>query len=464
MNPTPFALVVILAGLLSSGERMPRTLLLCCLFGATAAIELPALGGAPITPAVLLLPFVVWRALQEQGVNACTRALAYPQAGFWLLLLVVWGVLSAYFLPRLFVGETMLYGTDRGVMTGVRLLPLQPLSTNLTQSAYALASLCGFAALSALLRPAGRMARFRDAALLLAGANCAAALLNLAELQLGIPSLLESVRNAGYAILVGGEIGGLQRISGTFAETSAFAAFTLPLLAFTASLWRDGERPRASGMLALLTLALLLVSTSATAYASLGLYLGLVAAMLGWQALTRPGPARLGVGAWLLWGVAVAACLLLLLRPELADRIAEFFGVSLVRKLETSSGIERGSWNLQAWTNFLDVYGVGVGLGSARASSFVLVLLSNVGVLGTLLFLAFVLRLLLPQADGAPRDEAAAVARAARHAVVAALIAASVSGVVFDLGLAFYAFAAAAAVGAPQRAPQTTRGGAHVTA
>ena len=461
MIPTPFALVVLLLALFTPARRMPGALLVCSLFGASAAIELPALGGAPITPAILLMPFVVWRALREQGPDACARTLAYPQAGFWLLLLVTWGVLSAYFAPRYFAGQTQLFGTDRGAMTGVRLLPLQPLSTNLTQSAYAVAALCTFAAIGALLRPEGRLRSFGNAVLLLAALNVGAALLNLAELHLPIPSVLEFVRNAGYAILVGGEVGGLQRISGTFAETSAFAAFTLPLFAFTASLWRDRVRTSLSGALALATLGLLLLSTSSTAYATLAAYIGLIALAAAWQVLTRPAPMRFGVGAWLLWIGAVTACALLLLEPGIADRLGEFFGITLVRKLDSLSGIERGSWNLQAWTNFLDVNGIGVGLGSARASSFVLVLLSNVGVLGTVLFVLFLARVLFApsganSAGSGEDDGALAVQRAARHAVFAGFIAATVSGVVFDLGLAFYAFAAAAAVSRfPQGRPHS---------
>jgi hypothetical protein len=466
MIPTPFALIVLVLALLSSGARMPRALMLCCLFGASAAIELPALGGAPITPAILMMPFVVWRALREEGPDACAAPLAYPQAGFWLLLLVTWGVLSAYFAPRFLAGQTLLFGTDRGAMTGVRLLPLQPLSTNLTQSAYAIAALCTFAALGALLRPAGRLAAFGDAVLLLAALNVAAALLNLAELHLPIPSLLEYVRNAGYAILVGGEVGGLQRISGTFAETSGFAAFTLPLFAFTASLWRDHVRPLRSGLLALATLGVLLLSTSSTAYATLAAYLSLIAVAGAWRVLTRLQPMHFGAGAWLLWGTAVTACVLLLLHPGIADRLADFFGVTLVRKLDSLSGIERGSWNLQAWTNFLDVHGIGVGLGSARASSFALVLLSNVGVLGTVLFVAFLARVLIAPArsddDTHDTDEAAApVRRAARRAVLAGVIAAIVSGVVFDLGLAFYAFAAAAVASRSPRRARDTGEAAH---
>ena len=459
MVPTFFALLVIVAALCANGDRMPRALMLSCLFGASAAIHLPALGGAPVMPAIMLLPFVMWRALQEHGVNAMIRPLAYPQAGFWLLLLVLWGVISAFFVPRLFDGETMLFATDR-VMQGIRLVPLQPLTTNLTQSAYAVAGLCLFASMSALLQPAPRMLRFRDAVLLLASVNVGAALLNLAELHLGIPSLLELVRNAGYAIMVGGEVGGLQRISGTFSETSAFSSFTLPLVAFCASLWRDGVRPGYSGTVALLMLALLLLSTSSTAYAGLAVYAALMGAAMLWQAVSRSNSLRLGGGAWLLWGVSVAASLVLLARPELADRAGEFFGVTLLNKLDSSSGIERGSWNLQAWQNFTDLYGLGTGLGSARASSFPLVLLSNVGVLGTALFLAFAARVLLSRL-GAAAQEIAPVVRASRHAVLGALIAVSVSATVFDLGLAFYAFAAAAAAHTRTREPLAAQPGAH---
>ncbi|HSB24876.1 MAG TPA: hypothetical protein VLE94_17385 [Burkholderiaceae bacterium] len=455
---TPFAAIVLLLALITPAPRMPLALLVCCLFGASAAIELPALGGAPITPAILLMPFVVWRALREQGVDACMRPLAFPQAGFWLLVLVTWGVLSAYFVPRFLDGQTLLYGTDRGAMNGVRLLPLQPLSTNLTQAAYAIAALLTFAATVALVRPSGRLAAFGDAVLLLAAINVAAAMLNLAELYLPIPSLLQSVRNAGYAILVGGDVGGLQRISGTFAESSGFASFTLPLFAFTATLWRERVRPWASGLLALATLALLLLSTSSTAYATLAAYVSLVALCGAWRTLTRSQALRLGKAAWLLWVTLVMVCVALLLRPEIADHLADFFGVTVVRKLDSLSGLERGSWNQQAWINFVDSHGLGTGLGSARASSFVLVLLSNVGVPGCVLFLMFLGHVLwAPTPAGiatADDPRATATRRAARHAVLAAVLAAAVSAVVFDLGMAFYAFAAAAAAPALARHPR----------
>jgi hypothetical protein len=125
--------------------------------------------------------------------------------------------------------------------------------------------------------------------------------------------------------------------------------------------------------------------------------------------------------------------------------LSDFFQITLLRKLESSSGIERSSWNAQAWSNFTETFGVGVGLGSARASSFPLVVLSNLGALGALLFSVLVLLLLhsaFTRPPGAVTGQP--VALAAGHALLASLIAASVSGTVFDLGMAFYAYAAAA--------------------
>jgi hypothetical protein len=56
--------------------------------------------------------------------------------------------------------------------------------------------------------------------------------------------------------------------------------------------------------------------------------------------------------------------------PGVLTRVAEFFEVTVVNKLQSSSVIERSSWNEQAWSNFLDTYGAGVGLGSAHHPAF----------------------------------------------------------------------------------------------
>jgi hypothetical protein len=113
--------------------------------------------------------------------------------------------------------------------------------------------------------------------------------------------------------------------------------------------------------------------------------------------------------------------------------------------------MERGSWNRQAWINFLETYAVGTGLGSSRASSFPLVLLSNVGAIGTYVFVAFLSSLFRksPYEQQMTHD----IRSGAQQAVLASLVAATVSATVFDLGVAFYLFAAAASR-QPQEEPK----------
>ena len=60
-----------------------------------------------------------------------------------------------------------------------------------------------------------------------------------------------------------------------------------------------------------------------------------------------------------------------------------------IRDRDSASGIERSEWNASAWDNFLQTYGFGVGLGGNKASSFYLVLLSNVGWFGLVLYIIF---------------------------------------------------------------------------
>jgi hypothetical protein len=71
-------------------------------------------------------------------------------------------------------------------------------------------------------------------------------------------------------------------------------------------------------------------------------------------------------------------------------------------------------------------------------------LLSNVGIIGTVLFVAFIARVLRRSARNVP-PQLAAINRAAQHGVIASLLCAVTSGSTCDLGLAFYMFAAAAA-------------------
>jgi hypothetical protein len=122
-------------------------------------------------------------------------------------------------------------------------------------------------------------------------------------------------------------------------------------------------------------------------------------------------------------------------------------------KSDSESGIERAMLNESALTAFIDSFGIGIGLGSTRASSFLLVLLSNTGLVGALLYGAFLYKsFVLPKDMSLPVKERSYII-ACREGAIGGLIAASLSHAVFDLGLLIYILAGAAAAIALKKTP-----------
>lgn len=443
MTLTVFGALVCLLGLFVPMSALLHVQLALCLFGGSAAMALPALGGATITPAVLFLPFFAARVLLARRGVVSLHAVSKPT--FWLMMVAVWGVLGALSIPRFLEGQVQILTIDRSASTrGPALFPLHPVSGNITQSGYAVGGFCAFLAIRSLLRLQRGLHVFAGAALLLTSLCCLSAIINLAEFYLGLPPLLIHLRTASYRMFEAYEAGGLMRIQGTFPEASAFAAFSLPLFAFSFNLWLSKVHTALSGLLAVCSFGFLAFSTSGTAYAGLAGYFGALGLGLAWRAYSthRIPRARVlaTVGMFALTAIGAAV----VLEMRVAARVGTFLDNMVFAKLDSPSGLERTAWSMQAWSNFLDTYGLGVGLGSARASSYAMVLLSNIGILGTAMFGAFVLSVW--KSGDHPSSTDRAVARAARHAVLATLIAACLSATVFDLGIAFYAFAAAASL------------------
>jgi hypothetical protein len=443
MTPTFFTAIVVLAGMLGKGAQPIYWQLVLCLFGGGAAAILTAIGGATITPAVGFLPFLMYRAWNERE-RFYGEPFRMAKPSFYMLLLACWAVISACILPRLLAGEVDIVPVDRTVLTTSLTVPLRPVSGNLTQSGYALGSAFAFMAFRALLRKPGRIRAFGQAILLVTALNFTAAIINLVEFYAGIPSILAFVRNGNYTQFNNDVSSGLVRIQGTFYETSMFATFTIPLFAFCSSWWLSDRKARIPGLLALLSLLLLLLSTSGTAYIGLALYLSLLGVRMLWQAYGSGFLPRLptlvmsGGALVLLIGGAFV------LELPITERVIDFFEYTIAGKMSSESGQVRAAWNLQAWRNFVETGGLGVGMGSARASSFVMVVLSNLGAPGAILFSAFLYKVLTGPSRLPAED--ALIPRAAREATLAGLIAAAMATTVFDLGVAFYGFAAACTV------------------
>jgi len=428
------------------------------LLGAAAAFVLESLGGTNISPAHLLLGFLTFKLLgNKQIFNEATQGLAFGKASFWLLLTVIYSILSAYFMPRLFMGQTDVFLVRA---LGQYSVPLAPIMSNVTQSIYLAGDfVCFFVLYGYASQSKGRMV-LANAAFACVILNLVFGALDLATYWTNTTELLSFIRNANYSMLNDTELAGFKRIVGSFVEASSYAAATIGYFGFSAKMWLLGIRTRLSAILSALSLLALVFSTSTTAYVGLAVFLCFLYLQTVVRAMRQtitPQMTLFLAGTPILFSILAVA---IALNDTSAAYVQSLLDTMVFNKMSTDSGVERSSWNRQAMQNFYDTFGFGAGIGSVRTSSFPIAVLSNLGVIGTLLFSMFFVRVLFDQSNLGSSDRLAdAYVQAARCACIAWLITASISGALVDLGLPFFAFAALAcsASRSPYLSPAVTR-------
>jgi hypothetical protein len=119
----------------------------------------------------------------------------------------------------------------------------------------------------------------------------------------------------------------------------------------------------------------------------------------------------------------------------------QLFELTVRDKPLSASAQERGLWNLLSLQSFLDTRGLGIGFGSSRASSWIIAVISQIGLMGTLLMAALVMELV--RGVGWPRSgqvhpEMRALHDSARACALAWLVSASIAGGSADPGLLFF--------------------------
>jgi hypothetical protein len=442
MSIEPIGLLTVIAGLLClqlGYLATASTLVVATLFGAAAAV---LIGGANIQPAHLFLGFVAATVLTRRREAAhALRAIRMPEPGFWLMCLVIYGVVTGFVMPRLFAGSTPIVplGVSEYADTGST-VPLGPVSSNFTQSVYLIADLVCFTMIVAVASTQAGFVAITGALVAYAAGNALFALLDLGTYFTNTQWLLEFIRNARYTLHIEEEVSGLKRIVGSFTEASAFAGSTLGALGFVGTLWLCGYRPLLTGTLAAASLVLVVLSTSSTGLAGTPPVLAILyatALMRRGINLSRPFSSAVLMCAPLLIVIAILA---LQLDEEMAKPIRDYIDTLILSKSTSASGVERGAWNTIALQNFFDSYGLGVGLGTARTSSFPVALLSNVGVPGTIFYLLFAASAFGRQ-HGTPRTFPADVRLAARNACLGLIIGAIFAGSTVEQGLLFYVLA-----------------------
>ncbi|QOG19037.1 MULTISPECIES: hypothetical protein [Bradyrhizobium] len=442
MSVEPIGVLTVLLGLLCLplGQRVTFSVLICTtLFGAAAAI---LVGGANIQPGHLFLAFVFAMALaSRRETAAAVRAVSFGQPGFWLLCLVVYGIGSAFLLPRLLAGGTQIVplGASEYANTGTT-VPLGPVSSNFTQSIYMIANLTCFGMTVAIGSSHGGFRTIVTALLCYSAGNVLLAMLDVATYATGTQALLSFMRNAQYAMHFDDEVNGAKRIVGSYPEASAFARATLGAVAFTGTLFLFGRNATLTGLLAAASLALVILSTSSTGLAGAPLVL----LILYISMLRRTGfdSARpFSSAAALCAPVLLITLILAVLLDERASEIVQRYADTVIlNKSSSTSAIERSSWNTYAMQNFFDSLGLGVGLGTVRTSSLPIALLSNVGIPGTMFYWLFVMSALFGQRN-APHTFEADACIAARTGCLALMIGDTLAAPTVEQGLLFYALA-----------------------
>ena len=441
MIPTVTGLIVIALGIWCQFGDYRRTLvsiLILTLFEAADAADLVALGGASITPSKLFLLFFVLRLLSmRNGPAALLSEVSPRRVLFVYLLLVLWIIASGVLLPQLFANMTDVFSLERTIVdTGA--VPLKPSTGNITQTVYAMGGFVITLGVSVMSRKPGAYATILTGFLIVTGLNIFFALADLATWATHTDFLLDVFHTGAYAFLTSDEAGGLKRISGTFSEASSFATFSLELLAINAALFLSRVKPMVTGSFSAILLVFLCVSTSSTAYVGLGVY-GLVFAVYAVYALVWTGNAR----HLKILGLAIAlaifsVCFVVLFLPGFAEAAWNILDLTLFQKGQSDSAIERGEWNAQSMKIFFDTYGLGAGIGSTRSSNYILVLASNLGIIGLVLFALLILRLAFvrprPELGGEDRK----IVTAARVGMLGSLVPAILIGTIFDLGTLFY--------------------------
>lgn len=377
--------------------------------GAMAAFNLPAVGNASFgireLAVICLLGLVL---AQPRGLDNVMGTLRMGQPGGVALILLIYCVLSALWVPSVFSGMTQVFTISRDANShGIRSIPLGPSSGNLTQLFALSLSLAAFLALATNSRTDPDPHRIEKAMAVATAINLGLGLVDLASGMVGAGKIMDMViRTANYSILSEAKMMGFKRMIGGFPEASSFGSFSMGLFGFWMHRYLIDPKSRRALVMFLIALFCVVRSTSSAAYVAIVVYIFIYAV---YSAATRMRSVLSKqivitsiLGILLLWH----AMILIFAAYQLVEPVTAFLNETLFDKAGSSSGVERMSWNTQAMKNLTDTWLIGAGLGSARASNWLLSSLGSVGLPGTALFVAFLISVfrmrVVPQ--GSPTD------------------------------------------------------------
>lgn len=465
MDALPIALFWTLAlwGLLGSPQRLLYLFFAAMPFGAFAVIPPTLTGGLTLTPTPMVLLLLIVRSLGSgAGLRFAAQAAVGPKRLLLLALFWLTAVIITLFMPRLFFGEISIIP--------VRLVasslgePLTPTTQNFSQLAYLTISVLSVFAFTRLLRQPAMRQHALTAICLGALLTLVSGTLDYASLYVPLDGLLAPFRTASYSLMTEVQLFGGKRVVGLMPEASAYGGLCISFLClvyfFRHAMASRLLRERVAPALVLGLLLFTWLSTSSSAYVGLAVF-GLTA-VLEWGGRKAShqrgihGRRGLGFEFWTALGGLMGLSLVILINPALIDPLVAQFDSMVLSKTQTSSYEERSMWTAVGWQALIDSWGMGIGIGATRTSNFAAAVFSNTGVLGGLLYFAFVIKTLRRKAPAGADGLSRALLGGVRYAFIPPFIVALLAATTPDFGAAngfLFALSLAIAMGAPRATP-----------
>lgn len=420
-------------------------------FGSLAILPVNLTGGTTFLPHTACSALLCIRSF-----IACRKPhllidglLDYNKLGL-LTAFIVYALMVTYTAPFLFHGAPIMG------LNNITRSPLGFGSGNITQPLYLLAAFAITISIYQLLLQTDTR-RMVYQAIFVGGAM--ALIAGMIDMATAGSGMLAPLRTATYVIMDGDDVGGMRRVIGFNTEASAYGALVLSfgaIIYFT----RIGEAlggiyAKIQTPMALALIAFTVLSTSSAAFLGLGI-LGVFAVVANVMALRHPADEKRALIQLLVIGAAgLIVAALVVATPSMFNGAVELVDSLIFKKTSSSSYSERSSWNLVSLEGLVATGGYGVGVGSTRASSWPVAVLSSTGVIGGLLMALFFLRLLTLGLRNAS-DEIRRVVIGARYSLAVCLVPSAVAGTLVDFG-AFNATLFAITTALPTLIPVATR-------
>lgn len=420
-------------------------------FGSLAILPVNLTGGTTFLPHTACSALLCLRSF-----IACRKPhllidglLDYNKLGL-LMAFIAYGLIVTYTAPFLFQGAPIMG------LNNITRSQLGFGSGNITQPLYLLAAFAITISIYQLLLQTNTRRMVYQAIFVGAAMAIAAGLIDMATAGTG---LLAPLRTATYVIMDSDDVGGMRRVIGFNTEASAYGAL---VLSFGAMIYfmRLGEAlggvyARIQTPMALALIALTVLSTSSAAFLGLAV-LGVIAVVANVMALRHPADEKRALIQLLVIGAGILlVAALVVATPSMFNGAVELVDSLIFKKTSSSSYSERSSWNTVSLEGLVATGGYGVGVGSTRASSWPVAVLSSTGVIGGLLMIMFFLRLATLSLRGA-NDDIRRVVTGARYSLAVCLVPGAVAGTLVDFG-AFNATLFAITTALPTLIPVATQ-------